>query len=143
MHLDIDCMDDFRAFTIDPERFPKLREFTQEMAAKDIRLITIINPGVKSENNNKLFEEGRAQEVFCKQPNGQPILAPVWGGMCAFPDFTDPQARHWWSRQFAYKKIQLHLHGFELQQAVVDGKEVDCEENCLEVEEFEEVLFKG
>ncbi|WP_414621298.1 TIM-barrel domain-containing protein [Calothrix sp. CCY 0018] len=111
MHLDIDCMDDFRAFTIDPDRFPKLREFTQEMAAKDIRLITIINPGVKSENNNKLFEEGRAQGVFCKQPNGQPILAPVWGGMCAFPDFTDPQARHWWSRQYEYL-LDLGIAGF-------------------------------
>lgn len=44
---------------------------------------------------------------------------------------------------FAYEKIQLHLHGFELQQAVVDGKEVVCEENSLEVGEFEEVLFKG
>lgn len=111
IHLDIDCKDNFRSFTIDPDRFPKLREFNQELAAKGVRLIAIVNPGVKGDRNSKLFEEGRAQEVFCTYPNGKPVLAPVWPGMCAFPDFTNPLARHWWSRQYEYL-LDLGITGF-------------------------------
>jgi alpha-glucosidase len=111
IHLDIDCKDDFRSFTIDPDRFPKLREFNQELAAKGVRLIAIVNPGVKGDGNSKLFQEGRAQEVFCTYSNGEIVLAPVWPGMCAFPDFTNPLARHWWSRQYEYL-LDLDITGF-------------------------------
>jgi alpha-glucosidase len=111
IHLDIDCKDNFRSFTIDPDRFPKLREFNQELAEKGVRLITIVNPGVKADRNSDLFEEGRAQEVFCTYPNGKLVLAPVWPGMCAFPDFTNPLARHWWSRQYEYL-LDLGVTGF-------------------------------
>jgi len=111
MHLDIDCLDGFRAFTIDPDRFPNLAEFGQELRERDICLITIVNPGVKADRNNRLFQEGREQKVFCTQPNGEPVLAPVWAGMCAFPDFTNPKARHWWSRQYEYL-LDLGIAGF-------------------------------
>lgn len=111
IHLDIDCKDDFRSFTIDPDRFPKIREFNQEMAEKGVRMIAIVNPGVKSDRNSKLYREGLAQEVFCTLPNGKIIIAPVWPGMCAFPDFTNPLARHWWSRQYEYL-LDLGIQGF-------------------------------
>lgn len=111
MHLDIDCLDGFRAFTIDPDRFPNIAEFIQELADRGTRLITIINPGIKASRNNRLFQEGREQKVFCTQPNGEPVLATVWAGMCAFPDFTNPQARHWWSRQYQYL-LDLGIAGF-------------------------------
>ncbi|BAY31153.1 alpha-glucosidase [Nostoc carneum NIES-2107] len=32
IHLEIDCQVGYRAFTIDPERFPQLASFTQELA---------------------------------------------------------------------------------------------------------------
>jgi alpha-glucosidase len=111
IHLDIDCQDGFRAFTIDPDRFPKLADFDRELAARGVRLIAIINPGVESNRNNILYEEGLIQEVFCTLPNGKPIVAPVWPGMCAFPDFTNPLARHWWSRQYEYL-LDVGITGF-------------------------------
>jgi alpha-glucosidase len=111
IHLDIDCKDNFRSFTIDPDRFPKLKEFNQELLEKDVRLIAIVNPGVKADRNSKLFQEGKAQDVFCKLPNGKLVIGTVWPGMCAFPDFTNPQARHWWSRQYEYL-LDLGITGF-------------------------------
>lgn len=111
MHLDIDCLDGFRAFTIDSDRFPTLMQFTKELAERGIRVVSIINPGVKADHNNRLFQEGREQQIFCTQPDGKLVLAPVWPGMCAFPDFTNPQARHWWSRQYQYL-LDLGISGF-------------------------------
>ncbi|MEC4892751.1 MAG: glycoside hydrolase family 31 protein [Oscillatoria sp. PMC 1051.18] len=111
IHLDIDCKDRFRSFTIDPDRFPQLSDFNRELAAKNVKLIAIVNPGVKQDNNNQLYREGIAQDVFCKLPDGTILHAPVWPGMCAFPDFTNPLARHWWSRQYEYL-LDLGVSGF-------------------------------
>ncbi|MEA5504640.1 glycoside hydrolase family 31 protein [Halotia wernerae UHCC 0503] len=111
IHLDIDCQEGFRAFTIDPDRFPKLADFNQNLVARGVHLIAIINPGVKVDRKSELFEQGRSQDVFCKFPNGQLAIAPVWPGLCAFPDFTNPQARHWWSHQYEYL-LDLGFTGF-------------------------------
>ncbi|WP_414544043.1 TIM-barrel domain-containing protein [Nostoc sp. CCY0012] len=111
IHLDIDCQDGFRAFTIDPDRFPKLADFNRDLVARGVHLIAIVNPGVKADRKSELFKEGKAQDIFCKLSNGKMIIAPVWPGMSAFPDFTNPQARHWWSRQYEYL-LDLGFSGF-------------------------------
>jgi alpha-glucosidase len=52
-----------------------------------------------------------------------------------------------WEQQgdyaFPYKGVQLHIHGFELHQAWVDGTEVTCQENSLECNFFGKVYLKG
>jgi alpha-glucosidase len=52
-----------------------------------------------------------------------------------------------WEQQgdypFPYKAIQLHLHGFKLQQAWVDSTEVTCQGNYLECNFFGQAYFKG
>lgn len=111
IHLDIDCQQEFRAFTIDPDRFPKLSEFSRELAARGVRLIAINGPGVVADPLSKLFQEGKLQEVFCRRADGEIVTAPVWAGWCAFPDFTNPLARHWWSRQYEYL-LDLGIEGF-------------------------------
>lgn len=111
IHLDIDTQQRFRAFTIDPNRFPGLAEFNQELSERGVRLIAIVSPGIKADPTNKLFQEGKLQEVFCRRSNGEIVTAPVWPGMSAFPDYTNPLARHWWSRQYEYL-LDLGVTGF-------------------------------
>lgn len=35
-----------------------------------------------------------------KRPNGEIYEDKVWPGYCAFPDFTMPKAREWWSNLY-------------------------------------------
>ena len=58
VYLDIDYMQDFKDFTINPERFPDFPEFVQEMKEKKIHLIPIIDAGVKIETGYDIYEEG-------------------------------------------------------------------------------------
>ncbi|MEQ9670573.1 TIM-barrel domain-containing protein [Coleofasciculus sp. G2-EDA-02] len=102
IHLDIDCQVKNRAFTIDPKRFPNLRNFIQELAELGVRCIAINNPGIKYSRQSNLFLEGQIINAFCTYPNGELIIAPVWAGKTVFPDFTNPDVRTWWSQQFAY-----------------------------------------
>lgn len=111
IHLDIDVQVGYRAFTIDPDRFPQLGKFTQELASEGVKFITILNPGVKHSRKSKLFLEGRMLEAFCKLPNGEIVVAPVWCGWSVFPDFTHPSVRQWWSRQYEFM-LDLGVAGF-------------------------------
>jgi alpha-glucosidase len=111
IHLDIDVMVNHRAFTIDPKRFPKLGDFIRELLEHNVRFITILNPGIKHSRHSNLFLEGEILDAFCKLPNGDLVVGPVWPGWCVFPDFTNPLVRRWWSRQYEYL-LDVGVAGF-------------------------------
>ncbi len=101
LHLDIDYMDGYRVFTVDKSRFPDLRGMAARAHTRGVRLVTILDPGVKREQGYPVYQEGREGDAFCRLPDGEEVRAPVWPGWCAFPDFTDPETRSWWGRQTA------------------------------------------
>ncbi len=101
VHLDIDYMRGYRVFTIDPTRFPNLKRLSQDMAEKNVKLVTILDPGVKVDPGYSVYQNGVETGVFCKMPDGQEFNAPVWPGWCAFPDFTAPKTRAWWSQLYS------------------------------------------
>ncbi|MBU0550643.1 glycoside hydrolase family 31 protein [Myxococcota bacterium] len=103
VHLDIHYMDGYRVFTVDSQRFSDLKGLSSELEAKGIKLVAILDPGIKVDQKFALYREGEAAGVFLKTPEGQTLQAPVWPGWVAFPDFTDPQARLLWAAQ--YQKI--------------------------------------
>ncbi len=96
IHLDIDYMDGYRVFTVHPQRFPDLSGLAHDMEAQGIRLVTILDPGVKADPQYTIARSGLAEGHFCTQPDGRPHQALVWPGWCYFPDFTNPKTRRWW-----------------------------------------------
>ncbi len=100
IHLDIDYMDGYRVFTFDPERFKDVKELSQALEKDDVRLVAILDPGVKLDRGYPTFQQGLRQGMFCTLPNGKPLLGVVWPGWVHFPDFTDPTARAWWGGQY-------------------------------------------
>ncbi len=100
IHLDIDYMDGFRLFTVDHGRFPDLPGLARDLAVRDVALVTILDCGVKTDPGYGAYASGIAEKVFCARPDGEPFRAPVWPGWCVFPDFTDPETRAWWGKQY-------------------------------------------
>jgi alpha-glucosidase len=100
LHLDIDYMDGYRAFTVDRRRFPDLPALSARAASQGVRLVTIVDPAVKVDDAYPLYRQGVEQERFCTGPGGEPEIGVVWPGRAAFPDFTDPDTRQWWAGQY-------------------------------------------
>ena len=94
--LDIDHMDGYRVFTWDPVRFPDPPGMLERMAQDGLRVITIVDPGVKAEPGYCVFDDAVARDVLCRTEQGGTYLGQVWPGLTAFPDFATPQARAWW-----------------------------------------------
>lgn len=98
--LDIDYMKDFKDFTVDKDRFPELKKFSDDLKTKGIRLVPIIDAGVKIEDGYDVYEEGVENNYFCKKQNGENFVAGVWPGKTHFPDFMQKQVRHWFGQKY-------------------------------------------
>ncbi len=111
IHLDIHYMDGYRVFTWDRERFPDLPGLAAELRAMGIKLVAIIDPRIKQDPHYPVYQSGLAGGHFCTLPDGKPVIAPVWPGECAFPDFTAPETRTWWGEQYR-PLVEAGLAGF-------------------------------
>lgn len=111
IHLDIDYMDGYRVFTVHPENFPDLTGLARELDEAGVRLVTIVDPGVKQDRDFELFREGLREKVYCTLPDGVPMTGLVWPGWTVFPDFTNPRTREWWGRQYA-RLLDCGVAGF-------------------------------
>jgi len=111
VYLDIDYMDGYKDFTISEERFPNFSEFVSEMKQEGVRLVPIIDAGIKIEDGYELFEEGRQYQLFCKKGDGTDFVAGVWPGKTHFPDFMNSGARMWFGSKYK-SLIDSGIEGF-------------------------------
>lgn len=100
VYLDIDYMQDYKDFTVNPERFPDFPKFVQGMKNQEIHLIPIIDAGVKIEDGYDIYEEGVEKGYFCKREDGSDFVAAVWPGWTHFPDVLNPAAREWFGSKY-------------------------------------------
>ncbi len=96
VYLDIHYMDGYRVFTFDPERFPNPKQLIEDLRNDGIRIVPIVDPGVKEDVEYKAYQEGINGDYFCKYIEGEIYYGDVWPGNSAFPDFTDERVREWW-----------------------------------------------
>lgn len=100
IHMDIDYMNGYRVFTVDPTRFPDLKGLASELEEQGIKLVMILDPGVKEDPEYPLYKEGLETKAFCQNAEGAPLSGVAWPGKTVFPDFTNPHVRRWWARQY-------------------------------------------
>ncbi|HZH89010.1 MAG TPA: glycoside hydrolase family 31 protein [Pyrinomonadaceae bacterium] len=95
LHLDIDYMDGYRVFTWDKAKFPDPPRMLGDLSKDGFRTVLIIDPGIKVDENYRVYTEGRAGGFFHRTKDGREFQGKVWPGTCAFPDFTNPKTRAW------------------------------------------------
>ena len=100
LYLDIDYMDGYRIFTWNTEAFPNPSGLVRDLAEQGFKVAVILDPGIKVDTAYHAYLSGRRRDVFLRYPDGRLFTGDVWPGLCAFPDFTDPEARRWWGEQF-------------------------------------------
>ncbi|MGJ5750104.1 alpha-glucosidase [Streptomyces puniciscabiei] len=111
VHLDIDHYDDHRVFTVDQERFPKLPQLADELRRDGIRLVSIVDPAVKAEPGNAVYDGGAAVDAFVRDASGRTVRGVVWAGESVFPDFTHARVRSWWGGLYE-ERLRQGFAGF-------------------------------
>ena len=98
--MDIEYMQDYADFTVNKERFPDLTKLSADLKAQGIRLVPIIDAGVRIDPNDPTCTEGLEKGYFCTKADGTPFVAAVWPGKAYFADFLRPEVREWFGHKY-------------------------------------------
>jgi len=115
LYLDIHYMNGYRDFTFDPQRFPDPKAFTDKLKSQGVKVVTIVDPGIKyqppasgakdsashpelapQDQSYYVFNQGLAQDFFLRRKDGRLYLGRVWPGDSVFVDYTIDAAARWW-----------------------------------------------
>jgi alpha-glucosidase len=102
VHLDIDYMNAYKVFTFDADRYPDPKGLADWAGEQGVRLITIVDPGVKLEAGYRIYEEAREREFLVRTDRGDVLRGEVWPEPAVFPDFTREAVRDWWGEQHRF-----------------------------------------
>lgn len=115
LHLDIHYMNGYRVFTWDRERFPDPSGTFARLKQQGVRVVTIVDPGVKyqpaaqgardeatrpelavQDRSYYVFNQGFEKNYFMRRKDGTLYIGRVWPGESVFVDYTLSDARRWW-----------------------------------------------
>ncbi len=98
IHLDIDYMFGYRVFTWNPRRFPDPQKLLSDLAEDGVKVVTIVDPGVKFEPqaDYAVYDQGLEKDYFIRRADGKVFHGYVWPGRAVFPEFLRPEVRQWW-----------------------------------------------
>ncbi|KAL3678412.1 hypothetical protein R1sor_021368 [Riccia sorocarpa] len=96
---DIDHMEAYKDFTLDPVNFPpqKLQPFLEKLHADGQHYVLIVDPGITTDPKYDTFKRGLAKGVYIKDADGRDYLGQVWPGPVYYPDFLHPKIQDFWS----------------------------------------------
>ncbi|KJH51447.1 glycosyl hydrolase, family 31 [Dictyocaulus viviparus] len=90
--LDIEHTDGKRYFTWDQHKFAHPKQMIDKIAAKGRKMITIIDPHIKIDDNYPVYKEAKDRELYVKRSDGTTNFeGHCWPGSSAYLDFLNPE----------------------------------------------------
>jgi alpha 1,3-glucosidase len=105
--LDIEHTDGKKYFTWDPNLFPTPIQMQEKLAQKGRRMVTIVDPHIKRDDNYYIHKEATAAGLYVKDKDGvKDYDGWCWPGSSSYLDFTSERVRSWWADQFSYVRYR-------------------------------------
>ncbi|KAJ3012456.1 hypothetical protein HKX48_006277 [Thoreauomyces humboldtii] len=100
--LDIEHTDGKRYMTWDQDKFPHPEDMQNKLAIKGRKMVTIVDPHIKKDDNFALSKEAKDLGIYIKDKDGKDFDGWCWPGSSSWIDYTDEKARKYWAGKFAY-----------------------------------------
>ncbi|XP_052275424.1 neutral alpha-glucosidase AB-like isoform X2 [Dreissena polymorpha] len=140
--LDIEHTNGKRYFTWDPAKFPNSEEMINNVASKGRKMVTIVDPHLKSDSNYGVYVEARDKGYNVKNKDGGDYDGWCWPGSSSWPDFTNPEVRKWWASKFLFEEYKgstpsLFTWNDMNEPSVFNGPEITFHKDVKHMDGFE------
>ncbi|KAF2841231.1 glycoside hydrolase family 31 protein [Patellaria atrata CBS 101060] len=103
--LDIEYTDGKKYFTWDPLNFPHPDKMHKQLDEHERKVVVIIDPHIKNENNYHVDEDLRNKDLGVHNKEGSISEGWCWPGSSHWIDSFNPAARAWWKSLYQFKKF--------------------------------------
>lgn len=117
--LDIDYMNEFENFSLDPVNYPQdhVKKFIENLHKNHQHIIPIVDPGIRIRKDSSVYQRAISEDLLIKNFAGKPLKGMVWPGPTHFPDFFHPLTDVYWRdcllllyKQIPYSGIWLDMN---------------------------------
>ncbi|XPS79851.1 Alpha-glucosidase [Ascochyta lentis] len=118
--LDIDYMDQYRDFTLDPVTFSPsgVADFFGWLHSNNQHFVPIVDAAIYIPNPTnasdayETYTRGNESDVFLKNPDGSQYIGAVWPGYTVFPDWMSANGVSWWVKEMVEWHRTVPFSGF-------------------------------
>ena len=105
---DIDYMEDYKNFEVDPVNYGQLPEFVDYLHSIGMRYVPILDAGISYRHNYEAFQSGLDKDIYMKL-NGANFVGTVWPGDSVYPDYYAKNTVQWWHDHLTqlYQKVKF------------------------------------
>ncbi|KAM4722522.1 neutral alpha-glucosidase AB isoform 4-T4 [Rhinophrynus dorsalis] len=134
--LDIEHTDGKRYFTWDPHKFPTPKDMLNNLKDKRRKMVAIVDPHIKIDSAYRIHNEIKSRNFYVKTKDGNDYEGWCWPGSAAYPDFTNPDMRNWWSSMFSYDQYEGSMENLFIwndmnEPSVFNGPEVTMHKDAV------------
>lgn len=113
-HLELDdrYTADYGEFDFDPQKFPNASGMFDKLREDGFRVSLWTHPFINYDSIN--FGVAVEKGLFVREPSGElPALVRWWNGIGGILDFTNPEAREWYSSHLRMVKLRYDVTSFK------------------------------
>lgn len=134
--LDIEHTEEKKYFTWDKRYFPDPLDMQNKIAAKGRKMVTIIDPHIKKDDNYPIYKSAQEENLFVRNHEGNEYEGKCWPGTSSWIDYLNPKARDWWADRFDYQHYQLstpilHTWNDMNEPAIFEGPEGTMDKDAM------------
>ena len=106
--LDIEHTDEKKYMSWHPTNFADPDRMINELSRTGRKLVTIVDPHLKKENDWEIYREVVDKKLTVKANDGKSDFeGDCWPGKSVWTDYTNPEARKWWASLFSLDKYKV------------------------------------
>lgn len=140
--LDIEYTEAKKYFTWNKAYFPDPARMMDKLEETKRKLVAIIDPHVKKDDNYQVYKEALAGDHCIKNADGGIYEGQCWPGPSIWPDYTRPETVKWWAdlydlSHFEGSKDNLHVWNDMNEPAVFTGPDISMHRDSIHANGWE------